>query len=721
MDTTAEERLAEIEETLRQLALRVERLERERAPGVTAAEGETPQKPKPVTWERTAPAETAFAPRPVARTPTPRPRKAPAPRAPEIALEDLLGGRILAWVGGLAVVLAASFFVATAVRRGWIDIPTRIGLAFLGSSILVVLGAWLYEAKGQTQAAQALVASGISALYLTLVAATQVYDLIPAAFAFIVAGIVGIVAATIAVRWNSRLVAALGIGGALLAPVLVAAGVSTSALAFMVIATTAAVGVLVWRSWTWLGVMTFVIVTPQLLGWVVDEHETQLGLTLGVLMLFWALYLGAAAGFEMRVPSARLRVGAGLLTSLDAILVTAAGWAVLDATGHGDASTAWVLVFAAIHVAIGLGSRASARINSDFGTIAITLGLAYSAVGLALALDGAALVAGWAAEAVGLAIVARARGDMRVAAASLGFLVLAAGHTLIFDAPPSGLAGGSYDTSEALFAIAFTLVASIGLAGLLPGVGKGELEPQGWLPVSELPLAPERLDVLLPAFSLGTFTYLVGYAFDGTVLVAALVLTAVGLAVAGRALDERLTLGGLFPLGVAAVHVLDFEAPPRALFLGVDDLGAAALSLTCVIAGAALVGVLTRTVAVRRALLGSAGVGTLYLASVAIVDLWGVNESGDRLQGGQLAMSALWAATGVALVVVGLLRDLVWLRRAGLGLLVVAVAKVFTYDLTELTDLARVASLLVIGLVLIAAAYFYQRLRSQHPVQWRHP
>ena len=53
-----------------------------------------------------------------------------------------------------------------------------------------------------------------------------------------------------------------------------------------------------------------------------------------------------------------------------------------------------------------------------------------------------------------------------------------------------------------------------------------------------------------------------------------------------------------------------------------------------------------------------------------------------------------------------------WLRRAGLALLVVAVVKVFTYDLSELTDLARVASLLAIGLVLIAAGHFYQRLRA---------
>lgn len=715
MEPTTQERLAHVEGTLRRLTLRVEQLEREREgpavdvePAVVAPR--EPATPAPVTWERTAPDEAV-----VRRKPLPTPPAAPARKDPEIALEDLLGGRILAWVGGIAVVLAATFFVVTAVRRGWIDVPTRIGLAFLGSTLLVAIGVWLHERKGETQAARALVASGIASLYLTIVAATQVYHLIDPVFAFVIAGLVAAVSTVIAVRWDSRLVAGLGIGGALIAPVLVDAGTSTSALAFMGIAVTASVGVLVWRAWTWLGVMTFVLTVPQLSEWIAAEYDSQLGLTLGVLTVFWALYLVAAAGFELRVPKAHLRVGAGLLTSLDAILVTAVGWIVLDQTGHGDGATAWVLLFAAIHVAIGLASRLSGRINPDFGVIAITLGLVYSAVGLALALDGAPLVAAWAVEAVCLAAVARARLDWRVAAASLGFLTLATAHTLLFDAPPNGLVeGGVYDPSQALLAIAFTLVATIALAAILP------LSRQDGLGLDDLPeqlALPETFDLRLPlgALALSAFMYLLGYAFDGTMLVAMLSLTAVGIAAAARLVEQDdLLLGAVAPLAMAAFHVLAFEAPPRALFLGVDDLGDALASAACVVAAAAAVGMLAQAIEIRRVLLGTAGVGALYMASITIVDLWGVSATGERLQGGQLALSALWAATGVALVVAGLVRDVAWLRRSGLALLVVAVTKVFTYDLSELTDLARVASLLVIGLVLIAAAYFYQRLRAEH-------
>jgi uncharacterized membrane protein len=693
MTISLEERLAGAEVALRKLERRVATLE------------STPPAAQQMVRQAAAPV------RPVAPKPAAQPvarRAAPArsrqPK-PEIAFEDLLGGRVLAWVGGLAVVLASSFFVVTAVHRGWIDVPTRIVLAFIGSALLVLAGAWLHERRGQTYAAQALVASGIASLYLSLVAATQLYHLVHPSAALLVAGGIGVVATTLAVRWSSHLIAALGIGGAVVSPVLVGAGTSTSALAFMAVALSASVAVLVWRAWTWLAVMTFVLSVPQLLAWVADEHEQQLGLTLAVLVLFWLLYLVAAAGFELRAPTVKLRVGAAMLLSLDSARAVATGWTILDRTGHGDRATAWVLSFAAVYLAIGGVSRLDRRINPDFGLAAIVLGLVYSAIGLALALDGPALVAGWAVEAAALAAIGRSRGDWRVFDASIAFLTLAVGHAIAFDAPPRGLAEASYDTTQALVAIAIVLAAAAALSALALPHDEGLERYADVAP-------PASLRGPLAALALGIAIYLLAYALDGTALVAALSMLTVALAAAGRLVDDRLVQAALAPLGVAAAHVLVFEAPPRALFLGVDDLREAVLSAAFVAVGAFAVGLLARDRELARTLLAAGGLTTLYLASVVIVDLWGVADDGDRLQAGQLALSVLWGATGIALLVVGLVRDVASLRRGGLALLVVAVCKVFTYDLSELTDLARVASLLAIGLVLIAAAYFYQRLRA---------
>src|SRR5262245_18356276 len=74
-------------------------------------------------------------PQPVWPPPSqPRPPKAPRPD-----LEELLGGRVHGWLVGIAVVIAAVFFVVMAVRNGWIGEAARMELAFAGSAVLVGL------------------------------------------------------------------------------------------------------------------------------------------------------------------------------------------------------------------------------------------------------------------------------------------------------------------------------------------------------------------------------------------------------------------------------------------------------------------------------------------------------------------------------------------------------------------------------------------------------
>jgi uncharacterized membrane protein len=59
----------------------------------------------------------------------------------------------------------------------------------------------------------------------------------------------------------------------------------------------------------------------------------------------------------------------------------------------------------------------------------------------------------------------------------------------------------------------------------------------------------------------------------------------------------------------------------------------------------------------------------------------------------------------------GLRRDERTWRLAGFGLLAVAVAKMFAYDMAALQAEYRVLSFVVLGLLLLAGAYAYQRMR----------
>jgi uncharacterized membrane protein len=565
-----EERLDSIETQLAELRSRLDRVEGHSKPEqVPATEAPPPAQPPPAIW------------------PPPQPPREPSrPARPGVDFEDLLGGRVLAWVGGSAVVLGVVFFLAMAVRNGWIDEPTRVVLAFLGSTALLVTGLYLYERRGQTEAAIAAVAASIAALYASLVAATQLYDLVAPVLGLGIAGVIGAAATAIAVRWSSPLVGSLGIVGALVSPVLVEAGTSGVTLAFMAIALVSAVGVLLWQRWDWLATAAFVVSVPQLLVWLDDTYRDDIALALPVLLLFWALYVVAAIGYELRVPTADLRASSAMLLLANALLTAGVGWYMLDDTGEGSAATAWVVALAVAHVGLGAAAFRS-RISGEVATLLVAVGIGLSAVGLALALDGPALVAGWAVEAAVLAWVARRTGDRRAHVGVAVFLTLAAGHILTFEAPLQALLDGVDELGRALVALAVFAAAAL--------------------------LASRQDD--------------------------------------GERGDWRLVL---------------------------EAAGAAAL---------------------------------VYAGSVAIVDLATTGEPVEPGQTPQVLLSGFWSVVGVVALVFGLLRDDRRFRVGGLALLGLAVFKVFLYDLAALESIYRVLSFIALGLLLLAAAYAYQRIR----------
>src|SRR5919201_358028 len=217
---------------------------------------------------RTAPARPRVERVPVAR---PRP-KVPPPRPPEprreIAFEDLLGGRVLAWLGGIAVLVGIAFFFALAISHGWIGPTARTLIAGAGALVLLGAGIWLHDRKGGTDAALAAVSTAVAGLFATVTVAAQVYHLVPVVVGLLLAAAVGAVATTLAIRWEARGIAALGIGGCLLAPVLVGAPSSTGSMAFLLVAGAAASGVLLWQRWDWLAPGALAVSTPQWIAWL---------------------------------------------------------------------------------------------------------------------------------------------------------------------------------------------------------------------------------------------------------------------------------------------------------------------------------------------------------------------------------------------------------------------------------------------------------------------
>jgi len=71
--------------------------------------------------------------------------------------------------------------------------------------------------------------------------------------------------------------------------------------------------------------------------------------------------------------------------------------------------------------------------------------------------------------------------------------------------------------------------------------------------------------------------------------------------------------------------------------------------------------------------------------------------------------SALWMAYGAMLMVVGFLRRSAFVRWQALLLIAATIVKVFIYDLSQLDRGYRIVSFIVLGMMLLAISFVYQR------------
>jgi uncharacterized membrane protein len=653
--------------------------------------------------ERELGLRAAVRPPAISAPPPPRPPAEPAKQAPppprppaRADLEQLLGGRVLAWVGGAAIVAGLALLLALGVSQGWIGEGARALMAGGLSLALLGAGIWLHERRGHAQAARAVAATGICGLFMTATVATAVYDLLPAGGGLTLAFATGALATVLALRWSSPLVGGLGIAGAVLAPVLVGATGTTMAIAFEAIAVASAVAVLLRARWDWLALTVFVLSAPQWLGWLFEARSV----TAIVLVpcLFGALYVAAALGFELRVPSERLRPATTLLLALNALTLAVAGWFRLKGLGHHDMAIMWLALLASAHLVAGLSAQRASRITSDVGLVCLTLAVLLTDVAFALTVDGPARAAGFAAGGVAFALLARRRqrgADGVLSQYGLGGHIAVSaiqGLHEVTSAQPSG-SGTTAAAVAALVAVA---------AGCLISARLAEAGQPQWR-------------VALDATGLAALAGIAALTLDGPALTIAWAAQAVALAKIGaRRQDPVARVASFAHLLAAGVFALVEQAPPDGLISGAGDLGAAMLGAGAVGGAAALCALALRDDdPARRTLLQCVASVALYLASIAVVTLSPAALDGGAVQQGQLQLSALWSITGVAGLIVGLRRGSRPMRLGAFGLLGLAAGKVFLYDLAALTSVYRVGSFLALGLLLLVAALAYQRMRPQ--------
>lgn len=205
------------------------------APAV-AAPPMTPRVPAPVP-PVARPAPAIPAPGPV-QLPAPGPTApaggwAPptAPPAAPVVPWYRREGRVtaaLAIAGAVITMAGVAMLLVLAVQQGWFGPVARVSAGAVLAAVLVALGVRGGEPDLRTpragsrvgSAPVALVATGVAAAYLDVVAVTSGYEWVAPGVGLLVAGVLALAGLQLARRWDSELLAVLTVAGAaLLAPV----------------------------------------------------------------------------------------------------------------------------------------------------------------------------------------------------------------------------------------------------------------------------------------------------------------------------------------------------------------------------------------------------------------------------------------------------------------------------------------------------------------------
>lgn len=435
------------------------------------------------------------------------------------------------------------------------------------------------------------------------------YGVLPAPVGLGLALAVGALATSLAVRWGSQGVAALGILGGLLSPVLAGAPWDGTTMAILLIAAASAVGVLLSLRWDWLAFGVFLITVPQWIAFLAEGRPVHA--IVAVLAGFGLVGAVAAVGHELRVGAAAIRPSSAFLLSLNAVALAVGGWLALSA-GEETVARLWLVALAAVHLGIGLVTVRSGRTSHGFGLLALVLGAVLADVALLAVVEGPARALGWAGASMTLATLLRGqhrRGarpdDEALTALGLGaHVTLALLQSVTSDASPALLAGGGPVALGGAVSLAGVAAACL-VSARLAASGRGELR------------------VGLDVVGLAVLAYLTALALDGALLTLAWSVEAVLLArLAWRTGDEVAACGARAHVLIATVHALAVEAPLSAIADGVASPLQAAVALVAIAFAAAVSAHLTGEgrPGIRGSLEATAMAAPAYLAAIVLDD-----------------------------------------------------------------------------------------------------
>jgi uncharacterized membrane protein len=195
---------------------------------------------------------------------------------------------------------------------------------------------------------------------------------------------------------------------------------------------------------------------------------------LGAPQRSWGLVIAASALFVGGVAFASFTPGLEELEPVSSIALVASAplvvvglFDLLDGRWHGISRTGAALLVPTAVYALTSVALYRRRVFLDYSTLLWVEAGAIGVIATGLLLAGTPLALAWAGASVLLAVLSRASGDFRLQVGAALYLVLAIGHGLILDSPPTDFFESNRHPASGAGAVAGAAVAALTLALVL--------------------------------------------------------------------------------------------------------------------------------------------------------------------------------------------------------------------------------------------------------------
>jgi uncharacterized membrane protein len=331
----------------------------------------------------------------------------PAPVSPaEFSLEKTIGQYWLNRVGIIATLIGVSYFLKYAFENNWIDPAGRI-LIGLFAGIGLILWSERFRKRGHAPFSYSLKTVGVGTLYLSLWAGFQIYELIPAAIAFVAMAVVTAGITILALAQNAELLASFALVGGFATPLLLSTGENHEVILFSYICLLdAAILVLAaTKPWRRLLLGSFAGTVFLYTGWYSQYYSSdQRALT----VLFVMLFAGIFAAIPVLTAYSRSTMVAGPSITLTVLPLAnaAAFFMALFAMYQRETTVlAWYsLGFAVVYLGISAAfkERFLGKDTEFISLLHLAIAIAFVTISIPLKFNARWITIGWLIESAAL-------------------------------------------------------------------------------------------------------------------------------------------------------------------------------------------------------------------------------------------------------------------------------------------------------------------------------